>query len=83
MSTHSIADAQNQLPQLIGGALAGEPVVITHHYHPVVAPHPASAPPRPAAPADSAWRRAHRVGRRQATQDAGTTLSRGRDEAAR
>ena len=63
--------------------LPGEPVVITHHYHPVVEPHPASAPPRPAAPADSAWRRAHRVGRRQATQDAGTTLSRGRDEAAR
>jgi antitoxin (DNA-binding transcriptional repressor) of toxin-antitoxin stability system len=36
MSTHSVAEAKNQLSRLIDRALAGEPVVITRHGHPVV-----------------------------------------------
>jgi prevent-host-death family protein len=36
MSTHSVAEAKNQLSRLIDRALDGEPVVITRHGHPVV-----------------------------------------------
>jgi prevent-host-death family protein len=36
MSTHSVAEAKNQLSRLIDRALKGEPVVITRHGHPVV-----------------------------------------------
>lgn len=83
MSTHSVADAKTHLPQLIDRALAGEPVVITRHGNPVVELRPLPASPRPVALADIEWLRAHRVGRKPATEDAGTTLSRLRDEAAR
>jgi prevent-host-death family protein len=83
MSTHSVAEAKNHLPRLIDRALAGESVVITRHGHPVVELRPVPAPPRPVAPADIDWLRAHRVGRRQAAEDAGTALSRMRDEEAR
>jgi prevent-host-death family protein len=83
MSTHSVAEAKNHLPQLIDRALAGEPVVITRHGHPVVELRPVPAPPRRVNPADIAWLRAHRVGRRPGTEDAGTALSRMRDEEAR
>ena len=83
MSNHSVAEAKSHLPQLIDRALAGEPVVITRHGHPVVELRPAAAPPRPVAPADIAWLRAHRAGRKRAAEDAGTALSRMRDEEAR
>ena len=36
MSTYSIAEAKNKLPQLINRALEGEGVVITRHGQPVV-----------------------------------------------
>jgi prevent-host-death family protein len=36
MSTHSVADAKNRLPQLIDRALKGEDAVITRHGRPVV-----------------------------------------------
>ncbi len=83
MSTHSVAEAKNHLPQLIDRALAGEPVVITRHRHPVVELRPVLAPPRPVTSADIAWLRAHRVGRTRAAEDAGAAVSRMRDEEAR
>jgi prevent-host-death family protein len=83
MSTHSVADAKNHLPQLIDRALEGESVVITRHGHPVVELRPLPAPPRPVSRADIEWLRAHRVGRRLAAEDAGTAVSRMRDEEAR
>jgi prevent-host-death family protein len=36
MTSHSVAEAKNQLSRLIDRALRGEPVVITRHGHPVV-----------------------------------------------
>jgi prevent-host-death family protein len=83
MSTHSVADAKNHLPRLIDRALAGEPVVITRHGHPVVELRPVPAPPRRVTQADIDWLRAHRVGRKVASEDAGTATSRMRDEEAR
>lgn len=49
MTTYSVADAKNRLPQLIDRALDGEEVVITRRGKPVVELRPAS--PRPAPPA--------------------------------
>lgn len=79
MGTHSVAEAKNQLPQLIDGALNGEGVVITRHGTALVELRPIPAPPRPVTQADIDWLRAHRVGKASA-EDAGTFVSRMRDE---
>lgn len=83
MSTYSVADAKNHLPQLIDRALEGESVVITRHGHPVVELRAVPAPPRTVSQADIDWLDAHRVGRRPAPLDAGTEVSRMRDEDSR
>jgi prevent-host-death family protein len=80
MSTHSVADAKNHLPALIDRALAGEPVVITRHGHPVVELKPIHAPPRRVTKADLAWLAARRVNLQAPVEDAGTLLRRMRDE---
>jgi prevent-host-death family protein len=80
MGTHSVADAKNHLPQLIDRALAGELVVITRHGHPVVELKPVSPPPHHITQADLDWLDTHRVGKRPAKLDAGTEVSRMRDE---
>ncbi len=82
MSTHSVAEAKNQLSKLIDRALKGEEVVITRRGQPViefkpVRPAPA---PRPITDADIEWLRARRVGRKMAKTDAGTLVSQMRDE---
>ena len=46
MSTHSVAEAKNHLPELIDRALKGESVVITRHGHPVVELKAVPPPPR-------------------------------------
>ena len=46
MSTHSVAEAKNKLPELIDRALKGEGIVITRHGHPVVELRPVSPPER-------------------------------------
>jgi prevent-host-death family protein len=64
MSTHSVAEAKNQLSKLIDRAFKGEGVVITRRGEPVVElrPLPAlPAPPRRVAEADLDWLRARRV----------------------
>jgi prevent-host-death family protein len=80
MGNHSVAEAKNKLSELIDRALRGEGVVITRHGTPVVELRPIPPAPRRVTKADIEWLRAHRVGRLSATEDAGTLVSRMRDE---
>jgi prevent-host-death family protein len=80
MSTHSVAEAKNQLSKLINRALNGEGVVITRRGQPVVELRPVRTPPRPITEADIEWLRVHRVGRSMPKTDAGTLVSEMRDE---
>ncbi|MFY9641180.1 MAG: type II toxin-antitoxin system Phd/YefM family antitoxin [Rhodomicrobium sp.] len=80
MSTHSVAEAKNKLPELIDRALKGEGIVITRHGHPVVELKPVSPPERRITDEDIAWLDAHRVGGHLPDIDAGTLVSTMRDE---
>jgi prevent-host-death family protein len=80
MSTHSIANAKNQLSKLIDRALKGEGVVITRHGHPVVELKPVPEPPRVTTTADLDQLAKYRIGRLSKTKDAGAILSAMRDE---
>jgi prevent-host-death family protein len=79
MGTHSVAQAKNKLSGLIDRALNGEQVVITRHGRPVAELKPLPKPVRPVTPDDLDWLAARRVGRKDA-QDAGTLVSKMRDE---
>jgi prevent-host-death family protein len=80
MSTHTVAEAKNQLSKLIDRALRGEGIVITRRGQPVVELKPVRPVPRPIAEADIEWLRARRVGRTMPKTDAGTLVSEMRDE---
>jgi prevent-host-death family protein len=80
MTTHSIAEAKDQLSKLIDRALAGEPVVITRRGEPVVELKPVRPAPGPMTRADIEWLRARRVGRTMPKTDAGALVSEMRDE---
>ncbi len=80
MSTHSVAEAKNQLSKLINRALKGEGIVITRRGQPVIEFKPVRSPPRPMTQADIEWLRASRVGRTMPKTDAGTLVSKMRDE---
>jgi prevent-host-death family protein len=80
MSTHSVAEAKNQLSKLIDRALNGEGIVITRRGEPVVELKPVRPAPRPISDADIEWLRARRVGRTPAKTDAGTLIREMRDE---
>jgi antitoxin (DNA-binding transcriptional repressor) of toxin-antitoxin stability system len=80
MSTHSVAEAKNHLPELIDRALKGESVVITRHGHPVVELKAVPPLPRRMTQADIDWLDAHRVGLRGNGEDAVTMLIQMRDE---
>jgi antitoxin (DNA-binding transcriptional repressor) of toxin-antitoxin stability system len=80
MDTHSVVEAKNRLSDLIDRAQQGETVVITRHGRPVAELRAIPAPARPITRADLAWLAARRVVRRSATDDAGTLVSRMRDE---
>ena len=80
MSTHSVAEAKNKLPELIDRALKGEGVIITRHGRPVVELKPIPEVARPISSADLDWLAAHRAGVRPAKDDAGKLLMRLRDE---
>ena len=80
MGKHSVAEAKNKLSDLIDRALEGEDVVITRHGHPVVELRPIPKPVRPVSQADLDWLAARRVGKVSAREDAGTFVSRMRDE---
>jgi prevent-host-death family protein len=80
MPSYSVAEAKDNLSALIDRALAGEEVIVTRHGKPVVrldAVRPAS---RPITQADLDWLDERRVGSRMPQQDAGTLVSRMRDE---
>ena len=80
MTTHSVAEAKNQLSSLIDRALGGETVVITRHGTPVVELAVVGEHGRPMTAEDIDWLRRRRVGRRRAGVDAGQLLSDMRDE---
>lgn len=80
MSTHSIAEAKDQLSSLIERALKGEGVVITRHGRPVVELTPISPPPRAMTAADLDWLAEQRSKLPPSSVDAGTLVSRMRDE---
>jgi prevent-host-death family protein len=81
MSTHSVAEAKDRLPELIDRALGGEDVVITREGKPVVELKPiATKRARPVTPEALDWLAARRVKRKQPVEDAGTLVSRMRDE---
>ena len=80
MSTHSVADAKNRLPDLIDRALKGESVVITRHGRPVAELRPIPEPARKVSTAALDWLAKRRVGAKLAAEDAGAFVSRMRDE---
>jgi prevent-host-death family protein len=80
MGKHSVAEARNNLSELIDRALQGEGVVITRHGHPVVELTPVSPSPKPITADAIDWLVQHRVGRRLPRDDAGTAVSKSRDE---
>jgi prevent-host-death family protein len=81
MTTHSVTEAKNHLPELIDRALKGESVVITRRGQPVVELKPVvQQPVRRITQADIDWLDAHRVGLKGAGEDAVTTVMRMRDE---
>lgn len=80
MSTHSVAEAKNQLSKLIDRALKGEGVVITRRGRPVVELKPVRPPPRPITAADLDWLAAHRISRLSEDENAATLVRKMRDE---
>ena len=80
MSTYSVADAKNQLSQLIDRAIRGEGVVITRHGRPVAELRPVVAPGRAVTDADLDWLAAHRPASPSPTLDAAALVSGLRDE---
>jgi antitoxin (DNA-binding transcriptional repressor) of toxin-antitoxin stability system len=80
MSEHTIAEAESRLSDLIDRALAGEGVVITCDGHPAVELRPVAKIGRPPTALDLDWLAQRRVGSRQPSENAGTLVSRMRDE---
>jgi prevent-host-death family protein len=80
MGSHSVAEAKNKLSELIDRALEGEGVVITRHGRPVVELKPIEAQARPVSLEGLDWLAERRAGRRPMTEDAGTFVSKMRDE---
>ena len=80
MANHSVADAKNHLSQLIDRAIEGEDVVITRHGTPVVVLKAVARAPGPITDAEVEWLRRHRVEGSAPKEDAGSLVSRMRDE---
>jgi prevent-host-death family protein len=80
MSTHSVAEAKNRLPELIDRALKGEDIVITRHGHPVVELKPVRPRARPVSAEALEWLKARRVKLNNPKEDAGAFVSKMRDE---
>jgi len=78
MTTHSVAEAKNQLSRLIDRALQGEPVIITRHGHPVVEIRPVKPGPRHTPKEALAWLEGKRLKLRTSV-DAQTILRQIRD----
>jgi prevent-host-death family protein len=80
MGQHSVADAKNNLSQLIDQAIEGEDVVITRHGRPVVELRPIAGSAKPLSGEAVDWLAQHRVGRRRPREDAVAAVRKSRDE---
>lgn len=82
MSEHTVSEAESHLSDLIDRVLAGEGVVITRNGKPVVELKPVQVRRKAGqvTAADLDWLAAHRVGTTPSKEDAGTFISRIRDE---
>jgi prevent-host-death family protein len=82
MSHHTVAEAKNNLPELIKRAEKGEDVVITRHGTPVAKISAVASAPAPKRITKEAieWLNRHRVKGKMPKEDAGTFVSRMRDE---
>jgi prevent-host-death family protein len=83
MSKHSVADAKNNLSELIDRALEGKGVVITRHGRPVVELRPIPPAAKPMTPEAVDWLTQRRVGRRMPREDAAIAVRKVREEWAR
>jgi prevent-host-death family protein len=79
MNTDSVAEAKDQLSELIDRALKGEGVVITRHGRPIIELKPFDEPVRAVSAADLDCLATHQVGRTLASEDAGRLVERMRD----
>ncbi len=82
MSKHTVTEAESHLSDLIDRALTGEAVVITREGQPVVELKPVQRRKNVGriTAADLEWLAANRVGTTPPEEDAGTFVSRMRDE---
>jgi antitoxin (DNA-binding transcriptional repressor) of toxin-antitoxin stability system len=80
MSIHSVADANDRLPELIDRALKGESIVITRDGQPIAELKPIFKPAGKVSAAALDWLAARRVGAKLTHEDAGASVSRMRDE---
>jgi prevent-host-death family protein len=82
MSSHSVAETKDRLSELIHRAERGEEVVITRHGRPVakISGIMEARQPKRITQADIDWLDKHRVGKIMPKEDAGTFVSRMRDE---
>jgi antitoxin (DNA-binding transcriptional repressor) of toxin-antitoxin stability system len=80
MNTHSLVEAKTRLSDLIDRARQGEVVVITRRGKPVAELRALPSPGRAMTHADLEWLDQHRVPRRKPAEDAGSLVSRMRDE---
>ena len=80
MSNHSIAETKNSLSELVVRAERGEEIVITRHGQPVAKLTGVQPRPHRITKEDVEWLRKHRVKGKIPEEDAGTFVSRLRDE---
>lgn len=81
MSKHSVAEAKNKLPELIARAERGEEIIITRHGREVARISALEPPlPKPAAQEMLDWFEKHPPVGTALAEDAGTFVSRMRDE---
>jgi prevent-host-death family protein len=80
MSSHSIAETKNRLSELVTRAEKGEEVVITRHGRPVAKISGVKPAAQPITREAIEWLDEHRVGKIMPEEDAGTSVSRMRDE---
>jgi antitoxin (DNA-binding transcriptional repressor) of toxin-antitoxin stability system len=81
-AAYSVTEAKERFPELVDRALNGENVVIMRDGRPLVElkPVPSTVEGRRITQADIDWLKANRVGRIMPKEDAGTFVSRMRDE---
>jgi len=81
MATYSVAEAKNNLSELIDRTLRGEGVLITRHGKPVIEFKPVPAQIGPVSDAELNWLASNRLQpNRSPAEDAGALITRIRDE---